>query len=157
MSPFTTLSCFNVFFFFFNGCLHYKSRKITSASYAATVVCGNHCPLPCSAERRQAEQSWLEFFHALEPQRGLPSEGGIHVVVGNHHHLHPRRQRRPDTIGSVFKHQTLGKDRGEENTVILSPKPIRSTGFQPNGRRSATSGKTNPGEWESAAAVSILL
>lgn len=106
-----------------------------------------------SAERWQAKELWLKFFHAPEPQSGLLGEGGIHVVVGNHHHLHPRRHRRPDAVGSVFKHQTLGKDKGEENKVTLSPKPIRSTGFRSNGPRSAVSGKTNPGERESALAA----
>lgn len=94
-----------------------------------------------SAERRQSKESGLEFFHTPEPQRGLLSEAGVHVVVRDHHHLHPRCQCRLDTIGSVFKDQTLGKDRVEG--MILSRKPIRSTGFQPTGRHhSAVSGKT---------------
>lgn len=99
------------------------------------------CNSSGSAEWRQSEESWLEFFHTPEPQRGLLCEAGVHVVVRNHHHLHPRCQCRLDTIGSVFKDQTLGKDRGEEK--ILSHKPIRSTGFQPTARHcSAVSGKT---------------
>lgn len=145
MSPFMSLSCFIYFFLYF--C--FKSQKRISLLHCSCCHLWDSLS-PGSTEWRQAEKPWLEFFHAPEPQRGLPGEGGIHVVVRNHHHLHPRRQRRPDAVGSVFKHQTLSKDRGEENKVILSPKPIRSTGFQPCGRRSAVSGKTNPEEQESA-------
>ncbi len=82
-----------------------------------------------SAKCRQAKQLWLKLLHAPESQRGLLGKARVQVVVRNHHHLHPCSQRRLHTVGSVFKHQALSKDRGDGNKVILSYKPIWSTGF----------------------------
>lgn len=65
--------------------------------------------------RRQAEELRLELLHAPESQRGLLGKTGVHVVVGDHHHLHARRQRRLHAGGSVLKHQALRR----QNDIVL--------------------------------------
>lgn len=107
-----------------------------------------------SVERRQAKELGLKLLHAPESQCGLLGKAGVQVVVGNHHHLHPRSKRRLHAVGSIFKHQTLSKDRGEENKMILSYKPIRSTGFHPCIRHKAETKKQttkNTGKMETGA------
>lgn len=83
-----------------------------------------------SVVRWQAKELRLKLLHAPESERGYLGEAGVQVVVGNHHDLHPSSQCRPHAVGSVFKYQALRKER-KQNTVILSHKPIRSTGFYP--------------------------
>lgn len=80
---------------------------------------------------QQTEELWFKLPHVLESQRGLLGKAGIQVVVGNHHDLHPCGQRRLYAIGSVFKNQALSRAEREEDRVILSYKPISSTGFYP--------------------------
>lgn len=101
-----------------------------------------------SVERRQAKELGLKLLHAPESQCGLLGKAAVQVVVGNHHHLHPRSERRLHAVGSVFKHQTLSKDRGEGNKMILSYKPIRSTGFHPCTRHKAETKKQTQEKWK---------
>lgn len=96
--------------------------KNENAVKTKTEVCGGG-----SVKCWQAEELRLELLHAPESLRGLLGEVGVQVAIGNHHHMHPRGQRRLHAVGSVFKHQAL---RGG-NRAILSSKPISSTGFHP--------------------------
>lgn len=98
-----------------------------------------------SVKLRQRKERRLKVLHAPESQRGLLGKAGVKVVVRNHHHLHPRSQSCLHAIRSVFKHQALSKDKGEGDKVILSYKPIRSTGFHPC-RRCTAETKNKQGE-----------
>lgn len=113
-------------------CVKNHQKKQLKTIIISLLRWHHHCNSSGSAEWRQSEESWLEFFYTLESQSGLLCEAGVHVVVRNHHHLHSRCQCRLDTIGSVFKDQTLGKDIGEEKKRLY---PVSLLGLQDSSPR----------------------
>ena len=122
------------------GILQYKVGKWHSQFKTQCPCFSGYCkdppPPPGSVIRRQAEELRPKLLHAPESQRGSPGKAGVQVVVGNHHHLHPRRQCRLHAVGRVFKHQALSEGQEREgNKAMLSYKPIRVDGIPP--------GKTN--------------
>lgn len=60
-------------------------------------------------EGRQTEEFGLEVLEGTQHQGGLGGEGRVQLLVGHHHHLHPRRHSRLHPIRGIFKHQTLEK------------------------------------------------
>lgn len=106
-----------------------------------------------SVERRQAKELGLKLLHAPESQCGLLGKAGVQVVVGNHHHLHPRSKRRLHAVGSIFKHQTLSKDRGEEAKWyypisllgLQDFTPAYATKLKPKNKQQKNTGKMETG------------
>ena len=57
-------------------------------------------------ERRKSKVLRLEVFQGGEDLGGRQPELLGDLVVGDHHHLHPRRQPGLHAVWSVLKHQT---------------------------------------------------
>ena len=58
-------------------------------------------------ERWKSKVLRVEVFQGGEDLGGGQPEVLGDLVVGHHHHLHPRRQPGLHAVGSVLKHQTL--------------------------------------------------
>lgn len=148
MSPFTSLSCFHLFSFLF---LKKKSQKksisrLTPSSVGLVVP---RARLSWTAAGRRAVARILPCSRAAAWHPGWgrdpccrrePSPPASPPPAPPWRHW--ERLQTPNT--------EQGQGRGRQSDLIpLSL--LRSTGCQPSGHHSAGSGKTNPGERESAA------